>query len=54
MHTIVIIKASDSYENLSIGFKDALADINQLVENLVITIGAVDYETIFTYVEILK
>ena len=47
MHTIAIIKASESYENLSIGFKDVFADINQLAKNPEITIGAVDYETIF-------
>lgn len=42
-----MIKATENYENLSVGFRDVFADINELITNPVMTINEVDYEIIF-------
>ena len=47
IHTIAVIKASESYETLSVGFRDVFTDINNLIANPVIFIQEVDYEVVF-------
>ena len=36
IHTKAVIKASESYETLSVGFRDVFTDINNLIANPVI------------------
>jgi len=42
-----MIKATENYQNLSIGFRDVLADINELIANPAMAINEENYETIF-------
>ena len=47
IHTIAVIKAPESYETLSVGFRDVFTDINNLIADPVISIQEVDYEVVF-------
>ena len=47
LYTVAVIKVKEDYQNISTGFKDIFADINNLISNPVISIQHVDYEVIF-------
>ncbi len=46
-HTFAVIRADESYENLSTGFGEVTDDLNALLENPTITIDAVQYRLEF-------
>ena len=47
VHTIAAIKAAESYENLSIGFKNVFEDINNIVDNPHIMVLGKEYKLLF-------
>ena len=47
MHSIAIIRAAENYHNLSEGFADVFAEINELIENPEVTINEEKYTIIF-------
>ena len=47
IHLIAAVKAEENYDNLSTGFKDVFADINNLIANPVISILEEDYNVVF-------
>lgn len=44
LHTIAAINAKESYENLSVGFKDAFASIKDLITVPVLVVNEEAYE----------
>ena len=47
VHRIAIIRAAENYHNLSEGFADVFAEINELIENPEVTINEEKYTIIF-------
>jgi len=50
IHTIAVIKANETYQNISIGFKDVIDAINSLVHVPVLIIDDEIYELEFFFV----
>ena len=48
VHTIAVIKAPESYENVEEGFRDVIAIINNYIRNPRITICGEEYDMKFT------
>jgi len=47
IHTIATIKASENYENVAQGFRDAFNDINQMIVNPVILVNGKNFNVVF-------
>ena len=50
LHTIAAINAKENYENISIGFKDAIDSINNLIRVPVLIVNEEMYELEFFFV----
>ena len=47
LHLVAAIKATENYENVSVGFANTFNEINQLIYHPTLTINGIDYEVEF-------
>jgi len=47
LYLVAAIKATENYENISVGFANAFNEINQLIDNPTLTINGIDYKVEF-------